>query len=168
MAIPFLRPDEEDVSKTPESERSVTEALTKGLTARLRVVPRRRRAAGFVVTLSILVAAVFLVVALLHTRLAERQLNIDRIGQDVRQAESEFDVLRRERAELRSPIRLSTEAERLGLRPASDNQFRHIDPRTVAITIARTGLIPGGDEDVTALEPLDQFRLVKRVSADTP
>jgi hypothetical protein len=137
-------------------------------TPHLAVVPRRRRAAGFAVVLSVLVAAVMLGAALLHTRLAERQLQIDRLERAVASAQDEFDVLRRQRAELRSPNRLATEAGRLGMRTAVVSEFVEVDGSTLARAIAATGQSNATERITHQLDPLDQIRLVKAVSNDAP
>lgn len=138
----------------------------------LAVVPRRRRVAWFAVGLTVLVSAVMMAAVLLHTRLAERQLEIDRLERDLRTAQEDFDVLRAERAELRSPTRLADRARDLGMEPGSESEFVPVDPMTLAITIARTGETPITDEIVVGadarLEPLDQFRLVKSVGSEAP
>jgi hypothetical protein len=134
----------------------------------LAVVPRRRRAAGFAVALSVLVAVVMLGAALLHTRLAERQLQIDRLERAVASAQDEFDVLRRQRAELRSPNRLATEAGRLGMRTAVVSEFVEVDGVTLARAIAATGQSNATERIIHQLDPLDQIRLVKAVSNEAP
>jgi cell division protein FtsL len=138
----------------------------------LALVPRRRRAAGFAVTLTVLVSGVMIGAVLLHTRIAERQLEIDRLERAVHQANEDFDVLRAERAELRSPTRLADRATQLGMAPGHESQFVPVDPMVLAITIARTGEVPAHDEIVPGstarLEPLDQFRLVKSLNAEAP
>jgi hypothetical protein len=135
---------------------------------RLSVVPRRRRAAGFAVALSVLLAAMMLGSAVLHTSLAERQFEIDRLERSVTAAQERFDVLRRSRAELRSPTRLSVEATRIGMHPAATSQFVPVDGLTVALAIAATGEVLGDREAIESLQPLDQFRLVKAVSGESP
>lgn len=134
----------------------------------LTVVPGRRRAAGFVVTLSVLIVGLMLGAAVLHTQLAERQLHIDRLDRAVREAEDRFDVLRRQRAELRAPNRLATEARRLGMVPANVTEFVEIDGSTLAIAIATTGRSSADGVRLDRREPLDQFVLVKRVSNEQP
>lgn len=134
----------------------------------LTVVPGRRRAAGFVVTLSVLIVGLMLGAAVLHTQLAERQLHIDRLDRAVREAEDRFDVLRRQRAELRAPNRLATEARRLGMVPANVTEFVEIDGSTLAIAIAATGRSSADGVRLDRREPLDQFVLVKRVSNEQP
>jgi len=127
----------------------------------LRIVPRRRTAANAVVLLVGLIAVLMLAAVVLHTRLAERQLEIDKTEQAVEEAKARFDVLRRQRAELRSPNRLAAESAQLGLAPAPGTDFVAIDPRTLAEVIAAAGAI---DEDtglLDAADPLDQVRRVR-------
>jgi hypothetical protein len=89
----------------------------------------------------------------------------------VHEQEQEFDVLRAQRAELRSPTRLAVAAGALGMSPGLESQFIAVDPMVLAITIARTGEVPAADDDVTSdarMRPLDQFRVVKSLSAEDP
>ena len=138
----------------------------------LSVVPGRRRAARFAIGLTVLLSVVMMGAVLLHTRIAERQLEIDQLERSVRQSQEDFDVLRSERAELRSLPRLSAEALALGMYPAAEGDFLRVDPMILAVTIARTGEMPYSNEIIPGsnarLEPLDQFRLVKAVSAEAP
>ena len=133
----------------------------------LTLVPRRR-AAGFAATLLALLAATMFGLAVFHTRLAERQLEIDRLAQAVTEAQVRFDVLRNERAELRSPTRLAREAEQLGMAPATGGEFIAVDGWALARSIAATGQGPTEEQVIHDLEPLDQFRLVKNVAGETP
>ena len=71
----------------------------------LRVVPKRRTAAIAALVIVVVVVALMLAAVVLHTRLAERQLEIDHLEQEVTQARERFYVLRQQRAELRSPTR---------------------------------------------------------------
>jgi hypothetical protein len=127
--------------------------------------------AWFAVGLTMLVGLVLTGALLLHTRLAERQLEIDSLERSVHEQEQEFDVLRAQRAELRSPTRLAVAAGALGMSPGLESQFIAVDPMVLAITIARTGEVPAADDDVTSdatMRPLDQFRVVKSLSAEDP
>ena len=120
----------------------------------------------------LLACAVMIGAVALHTRIAERQLVIDRLERDVRSAQEEFDVLRAQRAELRSPTRLAARAGGLGMTLGRESEFVDVDPMRLAITVAQTGELPFSNEiDVDSnarLEPLDQFRLVKEVSSEAP
>jgi hypothetical protein len=127
--------------------------------------------AWFAVGLTVLVGLVLTGALLLHTRLAERQLQIDALERSVRDERQQFDVLRAQRAELRSPTRLADAASALGMSPGLESQFISVDPMVLAITIARTGEVPAGDDDLAGdarLRPLDQFRIVKSLNAEVP
>ncbi len=160
MAIPLLQPGPAKRSSITPVERQLT------------VVPARRRFAGFAVALTVLVSAVMMAAIGLHTRIAERQLEIDELERGVRSAQEQFDVLRATRAELRSPTRIAAEATAIGMVVGSESEFVAVDPMTLAITIAQTGQAPVDDEILVGanqqLEPLDQFRLVKRVGSEAP
>lgn len=160
MAFPLLQPGLPKRGAAADNPRKLT------------VVPARRRVAWFAVTLTVLVSAVMMAAVGLHTRIAERQLEIDELERGVRNAQEEFDVLRSQRAELRSPTRISAKALELGMVVGSESEFVAVDPMTLAITIARTGQVPVDDQILVGsdqqLEPLDQFRLVKEVSAEAP
>lgn len=160
MAFPLLQPN------LPKR------AHAAGRARELSVVPARRRVAWFAVTLTVLVSAVMMAAVGLHTRIAERQLEIDELERGVRSAQEDFDVLRSQRAEFRSPTRISAAALELGMVVGSESEFVAVDPMTLAITIARTGQLPVDDQIIVGsdqqLEPLDQFRLVKEVSAEAP
>ena len=95
------------------------------------LVPRRRVAINAAVVLGFVAIVVLMLgTVVLHTRLAERQVEIDRLEQDVTDARDRFDVLRQQRAELRSPTRLAIEAERLRMIPAPRTEFLDVDPQT--------------------------------------
>jgi cell division protein FtsL len=127
--------------------------------------------AWFAVGLTMLVGLVLTGALLLHTQLAERQLEIDTLERSVREEQKQFDVLRAQRAELRSPTRVAVAAGALGMSPGLESQFIAIDPMVLAITIARTGEVPARDDDIASdatLRPLDQFRAVKALSGEAP
>ena len=107
--------------------------------------------------------------AVFHTQLAERQLEIDRLERSVQAEREMFDALRHERAVLRSPQRLSDEADLLGMGPGETSRFVSVDAWVVARQLAAAGAID--DEAVRLIvdtDPLDQFRDVKAVSAGQP
>ena len=164
MAIPLLHPG--------APKRPTATSRKNAPRRQLTLVPARRRFAWFAVSLTVLVSAVMMGAIGLHTRIAERQLEIDALERSVRGAQEDFDVLRSQRAVLRSPTRIAAEAASIGMVIGSESEFVAVDPMLLAITIARTGVSPTADEIVIGsnqqLEPLDQFRLVKRVSSETP
>jgi cell division protein FtsL len=159
MAIPILQPGAARPRKAAPRRQ-------------LAVVPARRRVAWFAMSVIVLVSAVMMGAIGLHTRIAERQLEIDALERSVHSAQEEFDVLRSQRAELRSPTHVAERAQAIGMVVGSESEFVAVDPMTLAITIARTGHLPVDDEILVGsdqlLEPLDQFRLVKAVSSEAP
>lgn len=169
MAIPLRHPAEPRRSTSPSARRSTT--AVDGRRA-LAVVPGRRKAARFAISLIVMLSVVMMGAVFLHTRIAERQLEIDQLERSLRQAQEDFDVLRADRADLRSLTNLSADAVGLGMVPAAETEFVGVDPMVLAVTIARTGEIPAADEIVLGstarLKPLDQFRLVKAVSSEAP
>lgn len=131
----------------------------------LRLVPRPRVAANAIMLLVTLVAGLMLAAVVLHTRLAERQLEIDRLENSVDDAHARFDVLRQQRAELRSPNRLAIEAGALGLVPAPDTEFLTVDGYVLAHAIAAAGLASDVDVIEDQDDPLDQIRRVREAGA---
>ncbi len=109
------------------------------------------------------VVALMLFAVILHTRLAERQLEIDRLEGLVTESRERFDVLRQQRAELRSPTRLAIEAGELGMVPAPNTEFMAIDPGTLARVVAAAGIVDEDTGTVSSEDPLEQIRRVKAV-----
>jgi len=160
-ALPLLR----DVTPRRRSK-----ASSQAARPALVVVEKRRRwpavMAGTVwaaVFVALLGAAVF------HTQLAERQLRIDRLDRSVAAERERFDELRYQRAELRSPVRLSDAALALGMHRGNASTFVSVAPDALARQLATAGPI---DDRVVQIvihtDPLDQFRAVKEVTEATP
>lgn len=163
-AVPLLRHVEQRRPRRISAER----ARASG--PRLKIVERRRRwpavfaaTAWTVVFLGLLGAAVF------HTQLAERQLRIDRLERAVAAEREQFDELRHQRAELRSPVRLAAAAGALGMRRGDATEFLDVGPELLARQIAAAGVIDERAVQITIdNDPLDQFRAVKSVTEPTP
>lgn len=135
----------------------------------LRLVPRPRAAISAAMILASMVAALMLATVVLHTRLAERQLAIDELEMEVTDARERFDVLRRQRAELRSPNRLSFAAGELGLIQAQQTEFLPVDPYTLAeVMAAASTLDPDDRAPAAGNEPLEQIRRVKAAGEGQP
>jgi hypothetical protein len=132
----------------------------------LRIVPKPRAAVNAALILGFLVVVLMLGTVVLHTRLAERQVEIDRLEQAVDDARSRFDVLRQQRAELRSPTRLALEAQRLLMIPAPRTEFLAVDPNALAQVLAAAGIVDSATGTITTSDPLEQLRRVK--AADEP
>lgn len=132
----------------------------------LRLVPQPRTAANAVLLLVGLIAVLMLAAVVLHTRLAERQLEIDRLEQQVTEARGRFDVLRQQRAELRSPNRLMLESAERGMRPSTHTEFLEVDSATLAQVLVSAGRMNDLTGDVDQPDPLDQIRRVRQAEAD--
>jgi hypothetical protein len=133
----------------------------------LVVVPRQRRTARLIAAGCTVVFGLMLGAAAFQTQLARRQLTLDTMDRDIRAAHENYDVLRRERAELRSPGRLATEASKLGMVPATQTEFVQLDADVVA-TVQRSG----ADHDAGAATSIDaefeQYADVKAEAGGAP
>lgn len=127
----------------------------------LVVVPRRRRAARLIAVGCTVVFGLMLGAAAFQTQLARRQLTLDTMDRDIRAAHTQYDVLRRERAELRSPGRLVAEATQLGMVPATQTEFVAMDPDVVA-TVQREGV---GDDQSSTVDVDAEFQQYAKVKA---
>ncbi len=136
----------------------------------LVVVERRRRWPAVVAALAwTALFMVLLAAAVFHTQLAERQLRIDRLERSVATQSEQFDELRFERAELRSPVRLATAARALGMERGDTGDFVRIAPEALARQLAAAGAIDGGTSRVIIeTDPLEQFRDLKAVTDGQP
>jgi hypothetical protein len=118
------------------------------------------------VVITVLFAAL-LGITVFQTRLAERQLQLDRVERQVSVARDRYDQLRQARAQLRSPERLAAEALQMGMVPGAPVEFVEVTPEIVAMVAAA-----GGGLDPRAARPsaasLDDFRQVKSVVGVTP
>ena len=133
----------------------------------LVVVPRRRRAVGMAVVVSSMIGLAMLGAAAFQTQLARRQLELDRLDGEISAQREFYDVLRRQRAELRSPARLSELAESTGMVRARDNIIDTIDADVQAAVKRSTGSLDQAwlDDGTTLLE---EFRIVKAATGAKP
>jgi hypothetical protein len=118
--------------------------------------------------LVVLIVGLMLAAVVLHTRLAERQLEIDRMEAAVTEARERFDVLRQQRAELRSPTRLGVESSALGMYVSPQTEFMTIDSHTLAQIIAAGGSFDDTTAMIEPVDPLDQIRRVKAATGGAP
>ena len=133
--------------------------------AELHVVPRRRLAANFAALAVVLLGVLMLSAVVLHTQLAERQRQIGRLEQQVEVQHELFDILRQQRAVLRSPTRLASESSRLGMYAPPDSDFVAVDPWIVAQMIAATGSTETLNGLLIDGDALDQVRRVRAAQA---
>jgi hypothetical protein len=134
--------------------------------AELHVVPRRRIAANVAALAVVLLGILMLSAVVLHTRLAERQRDIDQLEEQVEVQHELFDILREQRAVLRSPTRLAQESSRLGMYAPPESDFVAVDPWTVAEIIAAAGSTDALDGLLVDGDALDQVRRVRAAQAD--
>jgi len=163
MAIPMRSA----VAPTPRGTQNKNAGSKPALA--LTSAPRRRWPVAIGAIASVVVLAGLLGAAVFHTQLAERQIRIDGIERSVKDERERFDELRHRRAELRSPVRLATAAEGLGMVPGDTGDFVELDPWQVARQLAAAGVVDDTKRNVVIdTDPLEQFSDVKRVSAGQP
>jgi len=133
----------------------------------LVVVPRQRRTARLIAAGCTVVFGLMLGAAAFQTQLARRQLTMDTLDRDIRTAHESYDVLRRERAELRSPGRLSEEAAKLGMVPATQTEFVQLDADVVAV-VQRSGAAASGDTAASIDEEFERYADVKAEAGGAP
>jgi cell division protein FtsB len=132
----------------------------------LALVPRRRRAATVAVILSALIVSSMLASAAFQTRLAQSQLELDRLDREVSATRQSYDTLRRARADLRAPARLAEIAASTGMVTTDEVTYMDIDAETlVAVQQAAGTLDSSGNGDD---ELLGEFRDVKAATDGTP
>lgn len=128
----------------------------------LFVVPRRRRTARVITLVAFVLSSLMLGAAAFQTQLARQQLAIDKVDRGTRLATEQYNTLRRERSELRSPGRLAEAATALQMVPAESTTFMVLSPEVIA-EIQRSS---GGvfDPSVDAVPSVfDEFTIVKSV-----
>jgi cell division protein FtsL len=133
----------------------------------LRVVSGGRRAVRFGVVLGLALFGVMFAVTAFQTRLAENQMQVDKTEAAIAEQRDLYDQLRLESAQLRSPQRLTAEAQKLGMGPGKNVEFVQVDPAIVAaVEVATAGL--DDESALPAPDPLDAYGTVKRGVDGTP
>lgn len=113
-----------------------------------------------VATLAAVIITLMMVVVIFQTRLAETQLNIDVIEDQIAVERTRYDELRLERSTLREPSRLVTEATALGMVPGAKTVFTDVDPTAVAaVLVSMGGLDP--EQFANTRDPLKNYSAVK-------
>jgi len=127
---------------------------------------QRRRVNRSAVILASLVAMMFAVVSL-RIYMAQQQVKLDQLNQDVTKARQYFDQLRAERSNLQSPSVLMEQAKVLGMEPAVKTKIIAVSPEVAAVVAATVGKI---DEDFLgpSQSPLVRFGEVKSQVGRTP
>jgi hypothetical protein len=129
----------------------------------LTVVPRRRRAARLVAVAAFFASSLMLGAAAFQTQLARRQVELDLVDRQIRAARINFNDLRSQRAELRSPARLAASGSALGMTSATQTEFVEIAPEVIAeVQQSAGGVFDPGAE---AQDPVfEQFKVVKSIA----
>jgi hypothetical protein len=127
---------------------------------RLVVVQRGGRVVGVVTVVAAVLCALLFFAALLRTELAKQQMRLDGLNRSVVMARDHYNDLRHERAFLESPGRLSSEAAKMGMKPAGNARFIPVEADIVATVLASTGdLTDRVADEMTS--PLDEFGRIK-------
>ena len=167
-----LRVRPADLRRAPLQRRPMARSTSSHITTIERprleiVVPHRRRAMSVIVVAGLVLFTMFIGAVAFQTQIARNQLAVDATERAVTAARDRYDVLRRQRAELRSPNRLAVEATRLGMVPAQNGEFMTVDPDVVASVLAAASGLP--DAVGSQVESsLDQFGAVKAVTGHVP
>ena len=80
-----------------------------------------------------------------QTRMAQDQVELDRLELKVDKAEALHQVLARQQAELRSPVRLGRAAGTMHLAPTDAVGFIEVDPQTLTKVLSTSGRLPIGE-----------------------
>jgi hypothetical protein len=131
--------------------------------AQLKVVPRRRRNARLVAFAAFLASSLMLGAAAFQTQLARRQVELDLVDRQIRVARNDFNDLRSQRAELRSPARLAASGTALRMTAATKTEFIDIPADVVAEVQQSAGGVfdPGSEVSDPVFE---EFKLVKSIA----
>lgn len=120
------------VRRTPERESD----------SHLRVVPqpetKRRSVTSRATIVAFGICTFISAVVIFQATIAEQQLRLDALTRDLRMAESNYDKLRQERAELEMPSRLREEAVMMGMYQGFSSKFLEVPPEVVAEVMAST------------------------------
>lgn len=144
---PEIQPSRRGGRTSPrESSRDGAREATRDTTRPdLRIVPQPEPTAVshrstlsklsiFVVTISIFI----ILVIVFQATIAEQQLRLDRVSTDLRMAETHYDNLRQQRAELLAPVRLREEAMMLGMYQGMTAKFVEVPADIVAAVMIST------------------------------
>ena len=141
-----------------------TVGVTPVARPQLTVVPRRRRTARLVAVAAFFASCLMLGAAAFQTQLARRQVELDLVDRQIRAARNDFNNLRSQRADLRSPARLAASGSVLGMTSSAKTEFIDIAPEVV---VAEVQLSAGGvfDPGTEASDPVfEEFKVVKSIA----
>lgn len=126
----------------PEIRRSEP-ATREESRAHLRVLPEpapvsHRRTLSKLSLVVLGLSGFIIAVIVFQATIAEQQLRLDRVSNDLRMAETHYDNLRQQRAELLAPTRLREEAMMLGMYQGLTAKFVAVPASVVAEVLAST------------------------------
>ena len=140
-----------------------TRGIVSEVRPQLTVVPRRRRNARLVAVAAFFASVLMLGAAAFQTQLARRQVELDQVDRQIRTARNDFNDLRSQRADLRSPDHLAAAGSLLGMTSAGKTEFVDIAPEVIAeVQQSAGGVFDPGAE---AQDPVfEEFKIVKSVA----
>lgn len=128
-----------------EGERNIARSRER----HLRSIPKPRRFASLLAPVIVVVFLAMLGITTFQTRMAQTQVEIDQLQRKIDGARATKVSLERQRAELRSPVRLGREAEAMGMVQASSVGFVQVDSDTYVAAIAASGQMTQGSDGST-------------------
>ncbi|MEY3615735.1 MAG: hypothetical protein RLZZ518_736 [Actinomycetota bacterium] len=138
----------------------------------LRLVPtetRRRSAVSKMTFVVIFLAICAVVVIIFQATIAEQQLRLDALTNDLRMAEVHHNNLRQERAELLSPSRLREEAVMMGMYQGMSTTFTEIPADVVAEVMASTAKMnPLFRDPLPAVTSAGALAALQPIEVDAP
>lgn len=138
----------------------------------LRLVPtetRRRSAVSKMTFVVIFLAICAVVVIIFQATIAEQQLRLDALTNDLRLAEVHHNNLRQERAELLSPSRLREEAVMMGMYQGMSTTFTEIPADVVAEVMASTAKMnPLFRDPLPAVTSAGALAALQPIEVDAP
>ena len=152
-------------SSTPAPKRSRS-AIARAVDPQNATVAGRRLVKSALAVLVILVG-IMMAVVVAQTRIAENQMQLDRIESRIESERDRYNQLRLERSLLREPARLVVEARSLGMQPGIGVDFTTVDPMTVAAVLVATG---GVDPELltNGADPLQEYGEFKAIVGGAP
>lgn len=152
-AKPAKRPSRKPIKKTVTTRtsadrqaRPATRQRSKPTRSKLalavsnRNLTRRSRRLVYVTSgVVILVVGIMMMIVVAQTRIAENQMQIDKIESQISAERDRYNTLRLERSSLREPARLVANARAIGMQPGVGTDFTSVDPYTVAAVLVSTG-----------------------------
>lgn len=180
-----VQPSSRQVATRSAAQRRAAAARPKPVPAptRKRVRPRRssiaravnhrdassasRRFVKIGASLLFVLVAIMMAVVVAQTRIAENQMRIDRIEDDIAAERDRYNSLRLERSTLREPARLVIEARALGMQPGIGIDFTTVEPMTIAAVLVATG---GVDPELLddSDDPLREYGEFKSILGGQP